>query len=89
MSWSASTIVQRGENAYDAFENVGPTGQEGEHVDEAFEAALEAAHDLLASGSFGSESREYTVSLSGHANPDHAPVSGWANDCVTVSIQQK
>jgi hypothetical protein len=32
---------------------------------------------------------DYSVNLSGHANPDHLPLPLWANDTVTVSVTQR
>lgn len=51
---------------------------------EQITAAVAAAKALVASGAVGSGT--FNVTLSGHANPDHKPVKGWANDCVTVSV---
>jgi hypothetical protein len=63
-------------------------GQEGEHVDEAAAAAKQAALDLIASGVVGDGDAPIRVSLSGHANPDHEPAEGWANDFVSINIYQ-
>lgn len=62
-------------------------GQEGKHVDEAVTAAKKAAKTLIDSGVVGTDT-PVRVSLSGHANPDHEPADGWANDFVTVSVYQ-
>lgn len=50
----------------------------------AVEQAVAAAKAIVASGVVGSGT--VTANLSGHANPGHAPASGYANDCVTVSV---
>lgn len=52
----------------------------------AFEAAKNAARWLLESGRFGTGN--FTVNLSGHANPDNKPSAGWANDSVGISVVQ-
>jgi hypothetical protein len=51
---------------------------------ESVTAAVAAANAIIASGVVGTGTVSATIS--GHANPGHAPTSGWANDCVTVYI---
>lgn len=52
------------------------------------------AQQLVDSGCVGEnddevfEQLDYKISLYGHANPGHKPASGWANDCVSVSVTQ-
>jgi hypothetical protein len=47
-----------------------------------------AAKSLVESGALGDDTREFTVALSGHSNPGHAPVPGYANDSIYVSVAQ-
>lgn len=47
-----------------------------------------AAAKLLA-GAVGRPGDEVFVSISGHANPGHAPKEGWSNETVTVSVTAK
>ena len=54
---------------------------------EQFDAASMAARHLVDSGVIG-VNKAYRVTLSGHANPDHEPRPGWANDVVTVIVAQ-
>jgi hypothetical protein len=59
-------------------------------VEEQVNLATQAAQKLVRSGAFGNpEERDFIVSLSGHANPGHAPAPGYANDCVTINVTQK
>ena len=46
--------------------------------------AVEMAVRLIDSGTLGEG--PFTVSLSGHANPSHADVYGWANDQISVNV---
>lgn len=52
-------------------------------------AASLAAQDIVKSGALGDPDATYTVSLSGHANREHEPVAGWANDFVYITVTQK
>lgn len=87
MSWSISYSDIDGQK--DDF-NPSPLetyGSLSDEVREAFDAAVTAAVDLIKSRVLG-VGVKYNVVLSGHANPGHAPVDGWVNDCMTISISQ-
>lgn len=60
-----------------------------EQVQEQMSVAADAATKIIASGAVGGPGKEYHVFVSGHANPDHKPAEGWANDGVTVSVSQR
>jgi len=49
------------------------------------DTAVAAAKVLVESGAVGAH---VGVSLSGHANPEHKPKQGWANDTIAVSVYQ-
>lgn len=53
-----------------------------------FDAAKAAVAGIIASGAVGDPKGKFEVAMSGHANPDHAPRQGWANDQVVISITQ-
>lgn len=54
-----------------------------------FNAARSAALAIILSSSVGWASKcRFHVVMSGHANPDHTPRDGWANDMVNVSVSQ-
>lgn len=55
-------------------------------VCQQIDAAAKAAASLLNSGALGDG--PWTLTLSGHANPDHKPAPGWANDAVTIAAYQ-
>jgi hypothetical protein len=61
---------------------------------EQAEAAVEAVNTLIDSGVLGEvgtakkPGMRFTVSVSGHANPDHKPADGMANDSVNITISQ-
>jgi hypothetical protein len=51
---------------------------------EQIEAASAAVNAVIASGAVGTGL--VNVSLNGHANPEHKPVKGWANDSITITV---
>lgn len=53
---------------------------------EQIDAAAACAVALVDSGAVGT--RRVSINLSGHANTDHTPDPGWANDCITVAVTQ-
>jgi hypothetical protein len=52
-----------------------------------FEAAVDAARALAKA--VGRPEDEVYVTLSGHANPEHGPRPGWADEMITVSISAR
>ena len=96
MSWSYNAQGIEGKNAakgladaraaYEA--NIQDYEMTGYAEDQAKQAEA-AAVALIESGTVGTtEDYKFNVSLSGRANPDHAPKSGWVNDMVTISVSQ-
>lgn len=54
-----------------------------------FEAARSAALGIILVSAVGWAAKcRFHVVMSGHANPDHAPRDGWANDMINVSVGQ-
>jgi len=51
---------------------------------ESVQAAVAGLQTIIASGVVGTGT--VSASISGHANPGHEPVQGWANDFLQVSI---
>lgn len=47
-------------------------------------AAVAAVAPLATS--IGRDEDSLLVTISGHANPDHAPTEGYSDECVTVSV---
>lgn len=45
-------------------------------------------HDIIGSGVVGDPDGKFSITVSGHANPEHKPASGWANDSVVINIYQ-
>ena len=95
MSWSASgTATVR---AKSGGEGVGAnvelthsqpqTGHGAVESEKALATAQRIARVMLESGAYGTGT--FTVSLSGHSNPDNKPVAGWSNDFVSISINQQ
>jgi hypothetical protein len=82
MSWSARTDAV----AKDAIALDEPPLSDVVEVEQRaqFEAAVEAAKALAAV--VGRPSDAVIVTLNGHANPDHGPRAGWANETITVSV---
>lgn len=87
MSWSARLRLSKG-NLPDDFDMSNVDGVK-EHEDQ-FEAAAEAAVQILTAGVVGDNEHdhEYLITMTGHGNPDHMPQAGWANDFVTITVQQ-
>lgn len=56
---------------------------------EQLDVARKSAIAIMESGAVGAKDGDYIVNLHGHANPEHRPLSGYANDCAGVSIAQK
>lgn len=52
------------------------------------EVARVKVSEIIASDCVG-KNKDFAINLSGHANPNHEPATGWANDCVSISITQK
>jgi len=74
------------EVAKDAIDITEPTLSDEVRVEQRaqLDAAIEAARSLAKV--VGRPTDRVVVTMSGHANPDHAPRSGWANECITVSV---
>jgi hypothetical protein len=93
MSWSVSLSGMRQKDFDSQFksqiENHPSLQNSSEGTIEQLMRAKEAAKALIDSGAVGeSDKYDFTVYLSGHSNPDHMPVSGWANDQITVTVSQ-
>lgn len=52
------------------------------------DAALLSAVRLLDEYVVGSRKYNFRISLSGHANPNHAPKEGWSNDFINIQVVQ-
>ena len=83
MSWSAQYTY----NGDGPFNLSGTTPMTKEH-NEQLHVALTTVKDLIDSGVVGDETKKFSVTISGHANPNHEPAAGWANDALTIAIVQ-
>lgn len=94
MSWSLNVKIPKGTTpkaATEAMEALTGGGNDAapKARDAQQAAAKAAAIGLLKSGAVGSlEQSAFSVSLSGHANPDHAPRAGWSDDFITLNVSQ-
>jgi hypothetical protein len=85
MSWSESF----GPCTLDELRALEPVNPQTTEARDQFDATRAAAVAVVESGVVGDPKvRRFLGGLSGHANPGHAPASGYANDCVYVSIGQ-
>lgn len=85
MSWS-ETLQNL---PYEDLDSLEPKNEYTKAALDQFEEAKEAAVQLVSSGCFGDPKRFYfNITLGGHSNPDHEPLAGWANDCVSIYISQ-
>jgi uncharacterized protein YgbK (DUF1537 family) len=85
MSWSVSTQGTP-DNVRDRINALEPSYEGTAAREDQIKAAKVTAIALLDSGCVGT-GEAFSVSLSGHANDNHAPAPGWAN-CVMVSVVQ-
>ncbi len=95
MSWSMSTTLKREGNTADLANEVNKLRALDRSMignsncvkerDEQIEAAITSAFQLFACPIFDNAA-EITVSLSGHANPDHQKASGWADETINVQV---
>jgi hypothetical protein len=67
----------------------GPVDAMSDEAKEQIVNTMLVAMGLIDSGVVGDPNGYYSVTLSGHANPEHKKTSGWANDYVALSIYQK
>ena len=87
MSWSVNGLVPN--------ESFGLSGlkedalRQNPECGDQFDAVASAAQSIIDSGTVGAQGKQFHVSMSGHANPNHEPREGWANDAVTIQISQK
>jgi hypothetical protein len=86
MSWSTSTPEPV---AKDAIEVTRPTLSDYVEAEQQaqLDAATEAARALAQV--VGRPDDLVQVSLTGHANPSHAPRQGWADEMVTVTVSAR
>jgi hypothetical protein len=87
MSWSRS-YDSRENFANDVPQYPSPIAT-GDGVQEQIATARAAAQQVIDSGVVGGTDKDFSVNLSGHSNPGHEPAPSWANDCLTISINQK
>lgn len=82
MSWSVEYTSQK--NAEIQF-----YGDDTPEVNEAMKAAVDAVGTIVESGVLGDPAKKhFSVRISGHTNPGHEPVPGWANDSLTINVYQ-
>jgi hypothetical protein len=85
MSWSCSFANRKAFDAKQASPSI-PTAPE---MKEQFDVAYDAAKKVIESGSVGDQKgKDFAVYLSGHANQNHEPSIGYANDSISVSVSQ-
>ena len=89
MSWSGYLTAQYNDaEAAIAALAVSPDSTAPEQREQV-QAAKEAALALVKSATIVNDgSEDVTIAISGHANPDHRPATGYANDTVTVAVSQ-
>ncbi len=88
MSWSVSATIEGGSAADELVALREAALSQNSECGDQFDAAKDAAYMLVSSGVVGTPDKKYHITMTGHANPDHEPRSGWANDMITISISQ-
>lgn len=86
MSYSVYTIAPAA-TVNDAIDTLAIAVEHLPEADEQLTAGKASAKAIIASGALG-KTDYWQVSISGHANPDHAVTTGYANDCIAVNIVQ-
>lgn len=95
MSWSFSATVKADEDPAEAIKAARQAADPAAATenynaraesDEAIDAAIDAAARVVSAirGAW-----PVLVQLSGHSNPEHAPVPGWSNDTVSINVSQQ
>lgn len=86
MSWSARTKEPFNPNVGPELDlDVTPQpAPEGAPWEEQFRSALVAL--LALSEAVGTDDDYFTVSISGHANPNHEQAEGWGDEFVSVTL---
>ncbi|HEX9430572.1 MAG TPA: hypothetical protein VF944_09360 [Candidatus Bathyarchaeia archaeon] len=79
MSWSCSKQV----TAPSELDGLQPDYEINEAVKQQVWVAVEAAKLIISSGAVGPDGTNLSVSLSGHANENHAP-----HEAITVTVAQ-
>lgn len=91
MSYSFTVAAPRGELRTKLDEAVAVVERSDTDADEErrehLVAALGCVHDLV--DAVGRSDDDVFVSVSGHANPDHAPRGGWADEVITINVTAK
>lgn len=85
MSWSTHTPEPQGRNEpLNMTPFALPSAECQDSYNDQFQAALKALVALAAA--IGRPEDKIHISMSGHANPDHAPVDGWGPEFITVTV---
>lgn len=79
-----STLNERAQAAWSQYEATLPDWQPTAEVGDHVAAVLTALSDLAKT--CGLDTDEVGASVSGHANPSHAPVDGYAPEQISISI---
>lgn len=85
MSWSRTIDVESAEDLRKVELAMPHDQHAGPEASEQLSNALEAAGAIIVSGAVGQEG-PWRVVLSGHANPDHMPAGGWAEEMISVMV---
>lgn len=87
MSWSESFTDLTVDDLADLEPRNAGTSEPASY--EQFTAARDAIAMLIQTGAVGDpDTKRFSGSLTGHANPGHEPAAGWANDGVYISFSQ-
>jgi hypothetical protein len=89
MSWTLSVTKTTRATLQGDLEKATVSGNDEapDERNEQVESAKRAALYIARSGALG-DGVAFNVNLGGHANPEHKPRDGWANDYVSVSVWQ-
>lgn len=94
MSWYASYKYEDSdvtEETYPALAGLVEQVEQGvlsKEIGEQVFVTASTVHDIIGSGVVGDPKGKFSITVSGHANPEHKPASGWANDSIVINIYQ-
>jgi hypothetical protein len=84
MSWSRTIDVTELEDLRKVELAMPHDQHAGPEASDQLSNALEAAAAIISSGAVGES--PWRVMLGGHANPDHMPAGGWAEEMVSIQV---
>lgn len=87
MSWSITAIISQEDCDIDILK--ADALKQNPECGDQFDVAFLAVKSFMESEVVGGAGKQFYISMAGHANPNHEPREGFANDMLTISINQR